>query len=251
MPRTTPKEPKEYPPGSLRQRARILKGQYLNHRFERASPIPPLPRDAIDNILSVEVVLPPGRLLMAPGTQPTEGLLFLASLARGLEAKTVFEIGTFTGLTSWTLARNLDGSQVHTLDIPPDEVATFELEGSDEFHPSTSTPMAYESIPLQGGSVSQHWCDSARFDFSPWTHAVDLVYVDGAHSDDYVRSDSKNALEMIDDDAAVVWDDYWRLSPGVSRTLNAMASERPLYRVPGTRLIVFFAPAARKRFLEC
>ena len=55
---------------------------------------------------------------------------------------------------------------------------------------------------------------------------------------------------MIGDDGAVVWDDYWRLSPGVSRTLNAMASERPLYRVPGTRLVVFFAPAARTRFLN-
>lgn len=241
---------KQYPPGSLRQRAKILKGQYLNHRFERGSPIPPLPRAAIENVLNVEVVLPPARLLMAPGTQPTEGLLFLASLARGLQAMTVFEIGTFTGLTSWTLARNLNGAQVHTLDIPPDELAVFELEGSDEFHPSASTPMAYESIPLQGGTVTQHWSDSARFDFSPWTHAVDLVYVDGAHSDDYVRSDSKNALAMIGDAGAVVWDDYWRLSPGVSRTLNAMASERHLYRVPGTRLVVFFMPAARTRFLN-
>ncbi|MPZ69892.1 MAG: hypothetical protein GEU71_10210 [Actinobacteria bacterium] len=237
---------KEYPPGSLRQRLRILKGQYLNHRFERASPIPPLPSAMRDEILSVEVVLPPARLLMAPGTQPTEGLLFLASLAKVLQAKTVFEIGTFTGLTSWTLARNLDGAEVNTVDIPPDAAPTFELESSDEFHPLPAEPMAYETVSLPGGgSVTQHWGDSAMFDFTPWTDAVDLIYVDGAHSDDYVRSDSKNAFAMLRGGGAVVWDDYWRLSPGVSRVLGAMSKEHPLYRVPGTRLVVFFEPSSR------
>lgn len=237
--------PKEYPPGSLRQRLRILKGQYLNHRFERASPIRPLPASTLNEILNVEVILPPARLLMAPGTQPTEGLLFLASLAKVLQAKTVFEIGTFTGLTSWTLARNLDGAEVNTLDIPPDAAPTFELESSDEFHPPQAEPMAYETIPLPGGSVTQHWGDSAKFDFTPWTETVDLIYVDGAHSDDYVRSDSKNAFKMLRPGGAVVWDDYWRLSPGVSRVLGAMNSERPLHRVTGTRLVVFFEPSSR------
>ena len=189
--------------------------------------------------------MPPARLLMAPGTQPTEGLLFLASLAKVLEAKTVFEIGTYTGLTSWTLARNLEDAEVNTVDIPPDAAPTFQLESSDEFHPPPAEPMAYETIPLPGGSVTQHWGDSAKFDFTPWTDAVDLIYVDGAHSDDYVRSDSKNAFAMLRAGGAVVWDDYWRLSPGVSRVLGAMSSERPLYRVPGTRLVVFLEPSSR------
>lgn len=193
-------------------------------------------------------MLPPPRLLMAPGTQPTEGLLFLASIARVLPAATTFEIGTLTGLTSWTLARNA-GGDVHTLDIPPEAEATLPLERSDEFHPLPSAPMAYEEIALPEGSVTQHWGDSALFDFGPWRDSIDLIYIDGAHSDAYVTSDSQNAQMMSREGSVIVWDDYWRQSPGVSRTLNAMRSERDLYRVPNTRLVVHFSPVAEERFL--
>ena len=45
--------------------------------------------------------------------------------------------------------------------------------------------------------ITQHLGDSATFDYKPFAGAIDLVFVDGAHTYDYVRADSKNALSTI------------------------------------------------------
>ena len=227
---------------SLARRLDILRRQYLNHRFDRSSPIPPLPPPVLELIYDHEIVLPPRRLLMQPGTQTIDGLFFLVSLARTLRARTVFEIGTFIGLTAWTLARNLPDATVHTLDIPPDRDPAWTLE-ADDVHRGSSSAMVYRELSSEG-DVRQHWEDSALFDFSPWSAAIDLVYIDGAHSEAYVRSDTENALRSMSPRAAIVWDDYWRLSPGVVKVLHSR-DDVEMYRVPGTRLVVHFAPEAR------
>jgi len=42
-----------------------------------------------------------------------------------------------------------------------------------------------------------------------------------------------------------VWDDYWRRIHGVPAILNELSVS--LFRVPGTRLVVHFAPVALDR----
>ncbi len=184
---------------------------------------------------------------MQPGMQTIDGLFFLVSLAKELPARVLFEIGTFTGLTAWCLARNLPDAAVHTLDIPPGETPRLDLEESD-LHRAGRMPMAYERLQSVNG-VRQHWGDSAGFDFSSWHGACDLIYIDGAHSEQYVESDTSNALRMLSSSGAIVWDDYWRLSPGVVTVLHRRRHELELFRVPGTRLVVHFAPGATSRVL--
>jgi predicted O-methyltransferase YrrM len=232
---------------SLTRRMNILWRQFLNHRFERRSPITVLPETPLTRVYRHEVTLPPRHLLMQPGTQTIDGLFFLVSLAKELEARVLFEIGTFTGLTAWCLARNLPGAEVNTLDIPPRESPLLQLEESD-VHRAGGVPMAYESLQ-HAGVVRQHWGDSATFDFSSWRGGCDLVYIDGAHSEEYVESDTANALEMISPSGAIVWDDYWRLSPGVVTVLHDRRRDLELFRIPGTRLVVHLAPDARRRIL--
>jgi predicted O-methyltransferase YrrM len=227
---------------------RFLLGQFLNHRFERGSPLSPLPRAALRRVYEHEVVLPPRHLLKQPGTQTIDGLIFLVSLAKGLSAQVIFEIGTYTGLTAWCFARNVSGAEVHTLDIPPDQTPVFALDDSD-LHRGGSVPMTYERLEGAGG-VRQHWGDSATFDFSDWRGRCDLVYVDGAHSEQYVASDTSNAVEMLSSSGAIVWDDYWRFSPGVVGVLNARRYDLELCRIPGTRLVVHLAAGARERLVD-
>src|SRR5436853_6068875 len=43
----------------------------------------------------------------------------LAALARGLECRTFFEIGTNRGWTTWTVAHNNPELIAYTLDVPP------------------------------------------------------------------------------------------------------------------------------------
>lgn len=222
---------------------RSVRDAWLDHVFDRSSPISPLAPDVLARIYASEVVMPPRNLLMRPGAQTIEGLFFISSLAKALEAKELFEIGTFTGLTTWCLARNLPDAVVHTLDLPPDQTPQLELEPSDLGNRRDIPRRTFEDLPAPG-RVVQHWGDSAKFDFGPFQSACDLVYVDGAHSEPYVESDSANALRMVSSRGAVVWDDYWRHVGGVRRVLDRL--EVKMFRVPSTRLVVYVSPPAAR-----
>lgn len=230
-------------PAGLVRRARIGLDIFRDHQFERYSPLAPLSDAMRDAIGGREVVLPPARYLGGEGNQTVDGLIFIASLARSLEAKTAFEIGTYKGVTTWTIARNVDvGAQVHTLDLPYEANAALELSPLDEANRRVRPEPLFEVLPA--GRVEQHWGDSATFDFGPFEDRCDLVYVDGAHTRAYVESDTQNAFRMLSGKGAIVWDDYWRQEPGVRDVLDALEVQG-MYRVPGTRLVVHLAQAAR------
>jgi predicted O-methyltransferase YrrM len=56
--------------------------------------------------------------------------------------------------------------------------------------------------------IKQLYGDSARFDFSPYFNNIDMVFVDGAHSYDYVVNDSEIALKLIGSKKGIiVWHD--------------------------------------------
>lgn len=235
-------------PREIARRTSILAGTFRDHQFDRTSPLAPLPAPLARSIYDHEITMPPFRYLDRPGTQTVGGLFFLLSLAKALDARSVFEIGTFIGLTTWALARNLQSATVHTLDLPIEKTPAMELEPSDA--ENRSAPIGrhvYETEP-HGGTVIQHWGDSAAFDPDPWAGQVDLVYVDGAHSEPYVRADTKSAFAMLSENGAIVWDDYWRQVAGVRKVLDSLPGVT-LYRVPGTRLVVHLAPGAEARLV--
>lgn len=232
-------------PQELGERAAAAGTALQDGWFRRTSPIPYLAPAVLDGVHRHAVTLPPRRPWMMPGTQTVEGLLFLGSLARALDARELFEIGTYNGLTTWCLAENLPGASVHTLDLPPEESPSLELERGDHSNRRGFAQRLYQATPPQA-RVVEHFGDSATFDFTPWRGRCDLVYVDGAHSEPYVRSDTANALEMLSDRGAVVWDDYWHNVEGVRRVLDSRR-DLDLHRVPGTRLVVHLRAAALAR----
>jgi len=220
----------------------------LDYRFEQRSPLPALPAKALELLCSREEFAFPPPQWAAPGNQSYSGLAFLVELGRFLDAACVFEIGTYNGATAWCLARNLPDSEVHTLDLPLEQDPALAYGVSDASNRMRFEQRAYEALPLGNSSVVQHWGDSATFDFSRWRGSIDLVYVDGAHSREYVRADSTTAFGLVREPGAIVWDDYWRRVPGVSAALHELSA--PLFRVPGTRLVVYFAPATLRRIEE-
>jgi predicted O-methyltransferase YrrM len=55
--------------------------------------------------------------------------------------------------------------------------------------------------------------DSKTFDYAPYVGQCDLIFIDGDHSYDGVRSDTANAFRLLRDDRSViVWHDYMRTS---------------------------------------
>jgi predicted O-methyltransferase YrrM len=175
----------------------------------------------------------------------TKDMLYLALLAKVLAPKTVFEIGTLHGYTGLLFALNTPlETTVYTLDLPPDAsvapaLSTTVVDNAHIVSHARATRYLYETHPA-GSKVKQLYGDSARFDFSPYRGEVDLFFVDGAHSYDYVRSDTLQAFSCVHGGGVIAWHDYGRWGVnGVSRWLHELArSGREIYRLPGSSLAV-------------
>lgn len=168
----------------------------------------------------------------------------IAALVRSLGCDTFFEIGTSLGRTTWTVAHHNPGVRIWTLDVPPtEEVDQTALSlGADDrtyFRPVQRCGEAFRGEP-ESERITQLWGDSATFDYSPYQGKMDFVYVDGAHSYEYVSNDSQRALEMLAPDGTIVWDDYVT-GPGVYQYLRELAPSlrRPLYHLIDTRMAIY------------
>jgi predicted O-methyltransferase YrrM len=168
--------------------------------------------------------------------------LVLCALAQLLACRSIFEIGTFRGDTSWLLAHNLPHARLFTLDLPGPESAQqarLEITDVDEYFQTWERGARFRDTP-EGMRITRLAGDSATFDFSPYRGAMDLVYIDASHSYSYVRADTEAALGMLSPTGTIVWDDY-TYYPGIYAYLNELAPtlDRPTYHLLGTRLAVY------------
>jgi predicted O-methyltransferase YrrM len=215
----------------------------MDRELSHTSPLSAIPDSLVDRLRDIHVGMPPCSCF-GNGTQSVEGLRFLVALSRLVGVRSAFEIGTFTGVTALTLAINIPQMIIHTLDLPAQSSPALDIDSADRnFIPLQSRRRVFEGR-AEAIRITQHEGDSADFDFASFGHTFDLVYVDGAHSYDYVANDSRMAFEVVSDRGLVVWDDYQRSWPGVIRYLDER-TDLPLYRVPGTRLVIWLSEQAK------
>lgn len=198
--------------------------------------------DAVENIEQREIAVIAGTVVEGPIDDSHR--LLLAALARGLGCRTFFEIGTNRGWTAWTVVHNNPELVAYTLDVPSGATpgdAAFDLPPDDHrfFGQDAVIGEAFRGTP-EGERITQHRADSAAFDFSPYRGQIDLVYVDGAHTYEYVKRDTESALAILSDGGTIAWDDYTN-NPGVWRLVNEVAAtlDRPVYHVFGTRIAIY------------
>jgi len=221
--------------------------QDIARRFgHRDGDAPRLPTIAIDELTSASTEVVLAEPVARDGNVSLVELLVLARLVRERRPRHVFEIGTFDGRTTLTLATNArDDAVVYTLDLPPEQPTDLALERSER---------AFVDKPMSGArfqgteaetKIVQLYGDSATFDFTLFR--AELVFVDGSHSYEYVMSDSLRALTLVGGRAgAIVWHDYGEW-PGVTRALDQLANSdhrfADLRWVEGTTLAVLIVPA--------
>lgn len=170
-------------------------------------------------------------------------LYCLSSIAKTLQPEVIFEIGTFDGRTTLHFALNTgDGTKINTLDLPPSEIdnTKLKLDAGD--------PQLVDKIGFRIGEnyldrkeaekVTQHLSDSAAFDYTPFNGKVDMFFVDGAHSYDYVRSDTEYALKTISPNGIILWHDYTNVID-VTEYLNELSAKMPIYRINNTSIAVY------------
>ena len=171
-------------------------------------------------------------------------LVVLASLAQKYRPRVIFEIGTFDGRTTINLAANSPEATVHTLDLPPGHATQMAVKpGDDTYINKPASGARYRGTDCESRIV-QHYGDSATFDFSKFEGRVDMVFVDGAHSYDYVKSDSQHALRLLRDGRGVIlWHDYGTRE--VTEAIDDLRDSDPAFaglrRVGNTALAVLIA----------
>jgi len=134
----------------------------------------------------------------------------LGLLLRRLKAKRVFEFGTFKGVSTTQLALNVEpGGEVLTLDLPDEDEPHYQLRIDKPLERQIAAERGKGSlIPADlRPAITFLRQDSARFDPGPYAGTMDLVFVDGAHSADYVRNDSEKGWLMLRPGGVLVWHD--------------------------------------------
>jgi len=167
----------------------------------------------------------------------------LGLLLRRLAARRVFEFGTYKGVSTTQLALNLEaGGEIFTLDLPEEDQPRYEL---------TIDKPSERDIAAEHGkgalipddlrpAITFLRQDSARFDPAPYASTMDFVFVDGAHSADYVRNDSEKGWAMLRPGGIIVWHDCLPNHPDVMRYVRSCGFGAQ--RVAGTSLAMAIKP---------
>ncbi len=164
-------------------------------------------------------------------------LLLLKALARQYPNCAYFEIGTWRGESVANVASI--AKTCVTLNLPDDTMRS--MGSSDDY----VRMHRYFSKQLPNVTHLQH--DSTTFDFSPYKNQFDLIFVDGDHHYETVRTDTANAFRLLrDENSIIVWHDYgntpadvrWDVLKGILDGTPAKERQH-LYRVSNTLCAIY------------
>ena len=155
-------------------------------------------------VVDMDQLIAPGPVELGPmtlldgGSLPSD-MMLLAGLAEGIRNCAYFEIGTWRGESVATISPR--SSTCHTLCLSDREMAHMGM------HPRTIESHGLFSKDLQ--NVIQLRGDSRTFDFAQLDRKFDLIFIDGDHHYDFVKSDTENIFRhLVHDESIVVWHDY-------------------------------------------
>lgn len=180
--------------------------------------------------------IPP--ILHGGGGTATDELIYLAAVAHVLQPRLVFEIGTFTGLTtSLFILNSAPGARIISVDLPPNvDVSNCDYIGTDQDLVRNRRVGYYTQLLGLADRYEQWLCDSMEIDPEPLVDTVELGFIDGAHALPYVRNDTEKMARMITDGGIVLWHDYGGIGEfrPLSVYLEELASLAPVWLIPQT-----------------
>lgn len=219
-----------------------------------------LARDDRWSTREVEEVFPELRagsrvsLQYLPGRGLSTDVRELANLGlatKALEPRSIFEIGTYRGRSALNFALNSPPDcEVYTLDLPSEGGGdvTAGMHSADRRLARSADPGAdYRAFPISE-KITQLYGDSTSFDFTPYEGEIDLVYVDGAHHYEAVRSDTENALRMVRPGGVVMWDDFGHYGDyfDVTRAVLDIVKAEEVTQLGATNQAVYRAPRGER-----
>jgi predicted O-methyltransferase YrrM len=117
--------------------------------------------------------------------------------------KTIVEIGTASGETTALIAKHAPTAMVHTVNIPPEEIA----EGGTFVTSGFSRDIIGSAYRAQGlANISQIFANTATWE--PDTGPIDVAFIDGCHDADFVYNDTRKVLAHMRSGSFVLWHDF-------------------------------------------
>ena len=175
---------------------------------------------------------------------PITELLVLAAICKYAQPRRIFEIGTYTGSSTFVMAMNTPcQTEVFTLDLDPSKSGMHEhgveVGGLRAFTEGTS----YQESPF-AKKIHQLFGNSLTFDYSSFYGSIDLMFIDANHTYDFVKPDTENAFKLLRPGGIIMWDDYlWdEHHPeciGVARCLHELREIKRLFQLVGTRFAIY------------
>ena len=138
-------------------------------------------------------------------------LQYISKIVKYYKPETIFEIGTFDGRTTLNMALNAPEAKIFTLDLPKQDLAKtkFRVKTGDlEFINKNQSGVRFIGTD-EGERITQIYADSAQFDYSKFENKIDLIFIDGSHTYDYVISDTIAAMKLLRNrKGVIIWHDY-------------------------------------------
>lgn len=125
---------------------------------------------------------------------PEVGYRWLIEKVKEKKPKFILEIGTYQGRTAKVL-RMITGAEITTVDYRnyPIGYMTVNNENPHMFRQEGVTYLVQ---------------DSRNIDVEKFKNAFDVIFIDGGHTHDIVKSDTEKSLKMIKPNGLIIWHDY-------------------------------------------
>jgi len=176
------------------------------------------------------------------GNMPVHELATLSSICAYLKPKSVFEFGTYDGLTTLHLAMNSASSaHIQTIDLHPDDPIRMVTTDDTFYTKSVEVGSCFRNV-AEAGRIEQIFGDTTKYVHAHQHGKIEMIFVDAGHLYELVISDTQKSLDMVCPGGVVFWHDYSYVHTGVCKCLNELSTSVLLTNIPGTTLVYYIKP---------
>ena len=184
------------PRGLLKLLMNYTKETHRKRYFQKTYGIPGLPFVDIAELVRIDETV--DNYTYLDGTSRTIELAFLMALCRECTECAYLKIGSFRGESLYNVSKIAD------------RCTSISLSRNEILATGGSTEFADQQRLFSGdlANVEHIEANSQNFDFSLLPSAYDVIFIDGDHSYEAVKSDTQNAFQLLkNEDSVIIWHD--------------------------------------------